>query len=128
MRADHSAAVIVEAGTQRLATDAAVPAIAATDIVRNDDALPRRDAFDALPQCLDYACGPVPNDSRKLGLRERAAAAKFHLKEIHAHCAYTQEYFICLRLRGRHRLPLQVFRGAEFSQDNCAHAESPLLV
>jgi hypothetical protein len=49
MRANHSAAVIVEAGTQCLAADAAVPAIAATDIVCNDDALTGLNALHALP-------------------------------------------------------------------------------
>lgn len=120
MRADDSTAMIVETDTEGLAAEPAVLAIPATDIVADNDPLTGADPFDPLPQFRHCTCRPVSHDARQFH-GEGPAAAKFHLKKIHADCADAQQHFADLGLRRRDCLPLQIFRRSEIPEDNGLH-------
>jgi len=124
MRADDSAAMIVEAGTKGLAADAAIFANPATDIVANDDTQTGSDPFHSLAKLCHFTRRTVTHDSGKFNL-EGPPTAKFHLKEVHAHRAYTKQHLTCPRLWRWYGLPPQVFGRPELPQDNCAHPDPP---
>jgi len=114
MGADHAAPMIVQTRAQRLAADAAILAVAAADIVADDDALTLVDAFDLRTQRSDNTRRPISHDAGERHLQS-PAASKLHLKKVDADRGHLQQYFARRRLGCRDGLPLEIFGRSEFS-------------